>query len=185
MSARIALRLRHAALAALLAGATPFPAQAQYASPSFVNPMPGDNLTGALQGANVAAPTLRGAIAAPIQGRSTPPFPSSIEGRWSASTACVRSATQLVLTNNAMELVGRGGRLYYANIAYVQEGTDRGVLVTSAPNVNQMGSAGAQLGDAYVFRVDSATRITPVAIVRANARRDRVGSNWPAFFRCR
>jgi hypothetical protein len=84
-----------------------------------------------------------------------------------------------------MELRNRTGRLYYANIIYRQDGGDTGVQVASAPEVNRMGSAGGLLGDTYIFRTDSATRIMPVAIMRSTARRDRVGANWPAFYRCR
>ena len=131
------------------------------------------------------APNPQPPIAAPIPGRQFPAFPSSIQGRWSASTSCQASATQLILTNNSMELRNRSGRLYYANVTFQNQGGDTGVLVASAPQTNRMGSAGGQLGDTYIFRNDSATRITPVAIMRSTARRDRVGSNWPAFYRCR
>jgi hypothetical protein len=124
-------------------------------------------------------------IAGPIPGREFPRFPTSLQGRWSASTSCQLSATQLILTNNSMELRNRTGRLYYANISYQQEGTETGVQIASAPQVNRMGSAGGLMGDTYLFRSDSATRIVPVAIMRATARRDRVGANWPAFYRCR
>jgi hypothetical protein len=124
-------------------------------------------------------------IAAPIPGREFPAYPGSIQGRWSASTSCQLSATQLILTNNAMELRNRSGQLYYANVSYQAEGGETGVVVTSAPRVNRMGAAGGMLGDTYIFRNDSATRIVPVAIMRSIARRDRVGANWPAFYRCR
>src|SRR5262245_13334374 len=60
-------------------------------------------------------------IAGPISGRQFPAYPSSIQGRWSASTACQASATQLILTNNSMELRNRSGRLYYANVSYQQQ----------------------------------------------------------------
>ena len=124
-------------------------------------------------------------IAAPIPGRQFPAYPSSIQGRWSASTSCQQSATQLILTNSSMELRNRSGRLYYANVSYQQAGSDTGVQVASAPQTNRMGAAGGLFGDTYIFRSDSATRIVPVAIMRSTARRDRVGANWPAFYRCR
>ena len=131
------------------------------------------------------APRPPAPIAGPIQGRQFPAYPNSIQGRWSASTSCQQSATQLILTNSSMELRNRSGRLYYANVSYQQAGSDTGVQVASAPQTNRMGAAGGLLGDTYIFRSDSATRIVPVAIMRSTARRDRVGANWPAFYRCR
>lgn len=131
------------------------------------------------------APRPLPAIAGPIRGRESPAFPTGLEGRWSASTSCQLSATQLILTGGAMELRNRTGRLYYANVSHQRQGSDAGVQITAAPQVNRMGAAGGLLGDTYLFRIDSANRIVPVAIMRSTARRDRVGANWPAFYRCR
>ena len=187
----MARALAHAALsvASFLAGfflATAGNAQAQ---PLPWPQTPGGSVSdpqNAMPDANpVPAPNPPPPIAGPIAGRQFPAYPSSIQGRWSASTSCQLSATQLILTNNSMELRNRTGRLYYANISYDQEGTDVGVQVASAPQTNRMGAAGGLLGDTYIFRSDSATRIVPVAIMRSTARRDRVGANWPAFYRCR
>jgi hypothetical protein len=176
---------RPAALAAILLLA----AAPAFAQGSAWPTTPGGSVTdpaGALGGIPPGpAPNPPPPIAGPIGGSQFPRFASSIQGRWSASTTCQLSATQLVLTNNAMELRNRSGRLYYANVALQQQGSDASVLVTAAPQTNRMGAAGGLLGDSYVFRVDSANRIVPVAIQRANARRDRVGSDWPAFYRCR
>ncbi len=179
----LAIRLSTLAAVLAIAGA----AQAQN-GPGFLNGVPGGSITdtgGIIPGANALAARPPPPIAGPIPGRQFPAFPSSIQGRWSASASCQASATQLILTNGAMELRNRTGRLYYANIAYRQDGTDTGVQVVSAPQVNRMGSAGGLLGDTYLFRSDSANRIVPLAIMRSTARRDRVGESWPAFYRCR
>jgi len=177
--------IRLALVAAMLAMAGAALAQNGH---GYLNGVPGGSVTdqdGIIPGANALAPRPPPPIAGPLQGRRFPPFPSSIQGRWSASPACQASATQLILTNASMELRNRTGRLYYANIAFRPDGSETGVQVTSAPQVNRMGSAGGLLGDTYLFRSDSANRIVPVAIMRSTARRDRVGANWPAFYRCR
>jgi hypothetical protein len=181
---RVALRTTLAVLALAAAGHA---AQAQQytnwpATPGGSVTDPGGVTGGMLQ---QPAPNPPAPIAAPIPGRQFPAYPTSIQGRWSASTSCQANATQLILTNSSMELRNRTGRLYYANVTFQNQGGDTGVQVASAPQTNRMGAAGGLLGDTYIFRNDSATRITPVAIMRSTARRDRVGANWPAFYRCR
>src|SRR5262249_47704309 len=129
---------------------------------------PGGSVTdpgGLIPPAPQAAPNPPPPIAGPIPGRQFPAYPTSLQGRWSASTSCQASATQLILTNNSMELRNRTGRLYYANVSLQQQGSDTGVQVASAPQVNRMGAAGGLMGDTYLFRSDSATRIVPVAIL--------------------
>jgi hypothetical protein len=112
--------------------------------------------------------------------------PSPLLGRWSESTTCASAATLFVFTPTTFEIVDNGGRGFLANVAYVQQGTDQGVRVTAPPATNRWGPRAPALGDTFLFRYNAATRmITPVAIVRANARRDQIGTDTPNFHRCR
>lgn len=111
--------------------------------------------------------------------------PSPLVGRWSESTTCTRGATQFVFTASSFEIIGRDGRWYMAPVAHVRQGADPGVRLTAAPSFSRLGPAAPGQGDTYVFRNDPANRITPLEIVRANGRRDRVDNDTPVFTRCR
>ncbi len=113
------------------------------------------------------------------------PTGNPLIGRWSESGSCAGTATQFVFTANRFEIIGRDGRWYLANVAHVRQGADPGVRVTAAPTFSRLGPAGPGAGDTYVFRNDPVNRITPIAILRANGRRDQVGNDTPVFTRCR
>jgi len=131
----------------------------------------------------VTAALLALAAAAPASAQVS--VSSPLLGRWSESGSCAGTATQFVFTASRFEIIGRDGRWYLANVAYVRQGANPGVRVTAAPSFSRLGPAAPSLGDTYVFRNDPVNRITPVEIVRASGRRDQVANDTPVFTRCR
>jgi hypothetical protein len=111
---------------------------------------------------------------------------SPLVGRWADNPNCRPPAVQFVFTNERFEIIGRDGRWYLANVAYLRQGADLAIRVTAAPTFSRLDPRAAPgMGDIYVFRNDPVNRITPTAIVRANGRRDQVGPDTPVFTRCR